>query len=92
MKHPAADLLQTYVEEGILARTGAPWSPRDLDTDIFKGPHTSACTPEMTSFIRGEMQRRIKYGFSILLPAAGAIRLFGEKLKLSHIAAMPQAH
>ena len=45
----------------------------------------------MTAFIRGEMQRRIKDGFSILLPAADAIRLFGEKLKLSCIAAVPQA-
>ena len=38
------------------------------------------------------MQRRIKYGFSIFLPAADAIRLFGEKLKLSCITDMPQAH
>ena len=38
------------------------------------------------------MQRRIKDGFSILLPAADAIQLFGERLKLSRIAAAPQAH
>ena len=46
----------------------------------------------MTSSIRGEMQQRIKDGFSILLPEADAIRLFGEKLKLSRIAAVPLAH
>ena len=46
----------------------------------------------MTSFIRGEMQRRIKDGFSILLPAADAIRLFGEILELSHLLAVPRAH
>ena len=47
----------------------------------------------MTCFIRGELRRRIKDGFSILLPpAADAMRLFGEKLKLSCIAAVPQAH
>ena len=34
-------------------------------------------TPEMTPFIRREMQRRIKDGFSILLPAEDAMRLFG---------------
>ena len=38
------------------------------------------------------MQCRIKDGFSILLPAADAVRLFGERLKISHIAAVPQAH
>ena len=46
----------------------------------------------MTDFIRGEMQRRIKYGFSIFLPSADAIRMFGENLKLSRITDMPQAH
>ena len=38
------------------------------------------------------MQRRIKYGFSIFLPAADAVRLFGEKLKLSHSVSVLQAH
>ena len=46
----------------------------------------------MTAFIQGEMQRSIKDGFSILLPAADVIRLFGEKLKIYHIAAVPQTH
>ena len=38
------------------------------------------------------MQRRIKYGFIILLIAEDMIRLFGEKLKPPRIAAVPQAH
>ena len=38
------------------------------------------------------MQRGIKDGFSILLLATDAIRLFGEKLYLSRIAAVPRAH
>ena len=46
----------------------------------------------MVSFIRGELWRRIQDGFSILLSAEDAVRLSGEKLKLSHIAAVPQAH
>ena len=46
----------------------------------------------MTTFIWGEMQRRIKDGFSIFLMAADTIRLFGEKLKLFRVAAVPQAH
>ena len=40
----------------------------------------------------GEMQRRIKDIFSILLPATDTVRLFGEMLKLSRIVAVPQAH
>ena len=38
------------------------------------------------------MQRNIKYGFSILLPVEDAIILFGEKLKLSCIVMVSQAH
>ena len=66
-------LLRTYVGEGIPSHTGPPWLPQALETAISKGSYALACTPEMTSFIRGEMQRIIKYGFRILLPAADAI-------------------
>ena len=38
------------------------------------------------------MQLRIKDGFSILIPASDTIILFGEKLKLSCIATVTQAH
>ena len=46
----------------------------------------------MTAFIRGKMQQSIKDGFIILIPAADTIKLFREKLKLSCITAVPQAH
>ena len=88
----SAYLLQSYVEDSIPVQTGPPWSPQALETAISKGQHASACTPGMTAFVQGKMQRMIKDGFSILLPVAYGIRLFGEKLKLSLIAAMPRAH
>ena len=46
----------------------------------------------MTAFIWGEIQHRIKDDFIILLTAAYTIRLFGDNLKLSRIAAVPQTH
>ena len=85
-------LLWSYIEEGIPAHTGPPWYFHALETAISKVPHASTYTPEMTAFIRGEMQRRINDGFRILLPSAYTIRLFEEKLKLSCIAVVPQAH
>ena len=91
-EHPSAALLQIYVEESIPAHTGPPWSPEALDTAISKGPHASARTPDMTSFIQGELRRRIKDSFSILLLEADVIQLFGERLKLSCIAAVPKTH
>ena len=48
--------------------------------------------PRDDFLLPGRLRRRIKDGLSILLPAADAMRLFGDKLKLSRIAAVPQAH
>ena len=48
--------------------------------------------PEMAVFVRGEMHQHIKYGFRILLPAADAVRVFGVKLNMSRIDAVPQKH
>ena len=45
----------------------------------------------MVSFIRGELLRQVQDGFIILLSAEDAVLLFGENLKLSRIAAVPQA-
>ena len=45
----------------------------------------------MVSFIREELRRRVQDGFSILLSTKGAVQLFGEKLKLPRIAAVPQS-
>ena len=92
MTHPSAYLHRSYVKEVIPAHTGPPWSLQALETSISKGPHALVCTPEMTAFVWGEIQRRIKDGFNILLPAADAIRLFGEKLKISCITAVLQSH
>ena len=67
--HPAAILLQSYLEEGIPFTTGLLWSRRALDEAIHNGPHASACAPDMVSFIWGELWRRIQDGFSIPLSA-----------------------
>ena len=76
VRHPAASLIQSYVEEVISAHTGPLWYTQALETAISEGAHALACTPEMTTFIRGEKQRRIKDGFSILLHVVDAVRLF----------------
>ena len=89
MAHPAANLIQYYVEEGIHAHTAPPWSLQVLETTISKGPHALEFTQEMTAFIQGDMQQRIKYGFSILLLEEDTIIMFGDKLRLSCIAAVP---
>ena len=75
--HPAATLPQSYVEEVIPATTGPPCLRTALDEAIQNGPHVSACAPDMVSFIREELRRQAQDGFSILLSAEDAVRLFG---------------
>ena len=88
VSHLAAALLQSYTEEGTPVRIGPPWLREALENAIQNGPHASACTQETIGFIQGNMQRRVNDGFSILLPAADAVQIFGEKLKLYHILAV----
>ena len=45
--HPAADLITSYVEQGISVHTGKLWSIQVLDNSVSKGSHAWACTPEM---------------------------------------------
>ena len=61
-----------------------------MEEAIRKGQHVSACAPDMVRFIQGELQRWVQYVFRILLSAEDAVKLFGDKLKLSRIAAVPQ--
>ena len=44
------------------------------------------------AFIRGEICQHVQDGFRIFLLVAYTIRLFGDKLKLFCIAAVPQEH
>ena len=87
-----AALLYSYTEEDILHHTGPLWSFCALETAISKGPHASTCTPENFDFIWREMQQKIQDGFSILLPAADTVWMFGAKLNLSCTVAVTQAH
>ena len=38
------------------------------------------------------MQQRVWYGFSIIILEVDSVRVFGDKLKLSCITAVPQEH
>ena len=46
----------------------------------------------MDAFICVDMWQPMRYGFRILLPASYLFRVFGDNLKLSHIAVVPQEH
>ena len=88
----AATILQDYIYEGIPVHMGPAWTQRSLERANAKGSHFSACTPKITEFIRGDMRQHVQCCFRILLPAVNAVRVFGDKLKLSCIDAAHQDH
>ena len=51
----------------------------------------SPCSDSIT-FIYREMQRHVQDSFGIILPTRDVVRVFGDKLKLSCIAAVPQVY
>ena len=84
--------MRCYIYKGIAVHTLPEWSWMALDRAISKIPHASACTPEMTVFIRGDMRKRVLVEFIILLPATDAVRVFGGKLNMSFINVIPYEH
>ena len=86
------EAVQHLADKVILVHTVPDWSRRALDRANAKGPHASACIHEMTAFIHGELQYRVRDGFSILFSVADAVRLFVGKLEMSCIAVVPQEH
>ena len=59
VRHPEAPLLQKYVDKVIPVHTGPASTQQALERAIAKGPHMTAFTPEMTTFIHGEMWQRV---------------------------------
>ena len=46
----------------------------------------------MMVFIHREMRQHMRYSFNIIIPVSDMVLEFGEKLKPSHIAYVPQEH
>ena len=92
VQHLVSDLLWEYAVERIIIQTGSTWSRKSLYTAIKKVHHASACTPVMKMLIFREMQQYLQDGYNIIFPAADAVWVFGENIKLSRIAAVPKAY
>ena len=50
---PEVDILQNYLEEGILVPTGPTWPRQAMEKSISNGPHVLAFNPEMAVLIHG---------------------------------------
>ena len=92
MIQQTAYLLENYLAEGILVHSGPAWLQQVLDKSIAWYPHVSSFTHNMKVFIHGEIIQRVQDGFSVLILAADAVRVFGGKLNMSYITVVPQDH
>ena len=92
VRHLASTLMRDYVDEVIPVHKGPAWTHCALDLVTTKGPHMSAYTPMMTSFICREMRQRVRYGYSILLPAVDTVRVFWENMNMPRFTAVSQEH
>ena len=78
--------------EGIPLHAVPAWLQKELNKAIARGPHVSACTPDMTSFILGDMEQKLWDGLRILLLDSYTVKLFRDKLNLSCIATVSLDH
>ena len=59
---------------------------------IATGPHVSTLKPEDTYFCRKELLERVQRGFIIILPVDVSLLVFGERIRISHLAPVDQAN
>ena len=89
-QHPATDLLSNFVFRGLRTSVGDPCSLDTIQVAILQVPHVSTCMPEATTFCREELVERVSRGFSLLLKADDALRVFDTRLCISILASVPQ--
>ena len=76
--------------QGCPAEVGAPWPLATIQEVIAKGPQASTLKPAAISFCRGEILERAERGFSIILPAAVALDIFEDRIRISQLASVDQ--
>ena len=87
LDHPAADLLDTYLREGVPLKLSAPeWKQEKLLQVLQRGPHKSA--RDHLEFVREEFAEYVRKGFWLVLPAADVLHL--PSLRLSPMGVVPQ--
>ena len=67
---------------------GAPCLLATIREAIATGPHASTLKPAAISFCRRELLERAQRGFSIILPEGVALKVFGDRIRISRLASV----
>lgn len=86
--HPASALLDSYAKDGFPASVGNPWPMSSILVAITTGPHKSTLVKDSVHFVKEELYERTKRGFSIILAKDDALKYFGDRLRISHLASV----
>ena len=84
--HSATSFIQNFFSQGSPTVSRYTWSLQTIQEVILQVPHVSTKTVEDTYFFWEELMKSVGRGFSILISAANAIKLFGTCICIYHLA------
>ena len=59
---PAADILKEWATYGCPARTGKPWTRKEMQSAIERAPHRSALSDEAIAHFKAEVGDKVHSG------------------------------
>ena len=89
LHHPAASLLTQYATLGCPTQTGKPWSKKEMEAAINRGPHVSALVPAAIEQLRLEVEDKVRRGQARLVLWDDIKCNPPPQLKISPIAMIP---
>ena len=62
LHHPAANILKEWATYGCPTQTGKPWTRKDMQSAIERGPHRSALSDEAIAHFKAEVGDKVRSG------------------------------
>ncbi len=89
LHHPAADLLKMYATLGCPTETGLPWTLKQMQAAIDRGPHISTLEPAAAEQLRLEVAEKVNNGQARIVNWDDIKDNPPPQLKISPVAMIP---
>lgn len=89
LHHPAADTLLQYATQGCPVLTGKPWSVKEMQAAIDRGPHASALQLDAITQLHEEVAAKVQAGQAHIVDWKDIQRDPPPQLKISPISMVP---
>ena len=87
--HPAGQMLESWATFGCPTMTGKPWTEKEMEEAVKRGPHVSATTPEALEHFAQEIKDKLVLGQAKTVLWDDIKDSPPPQLKISPIAAIP---